>query len=79
MRLRLQGINDLECAACYPGPHTLHIDANMKLYVWDRQRQAWRSPYHAGLLFQSTEECQQHMRDIDTAIGSAKVRGAHRR
>ena len=40
MRLRLQGIDDLECAACYSAPHTLHIDANMKLYVWDWQRQA---------------------------------------
>ncbi len=77
LRLRVQGINDLDCPACFPAPHTLHIDANMKLYVWDLHRQLWREEYHAGLLFQSMEECQQHMREIDAAAGNIKVRASN--
>lgn len=72
-RREIQQINDLQCAACSPRPHTLHIDANMKLYVWDRQRQPWREPYHSGVLFQDSDECQQHMQDIDNALGNERV------
>lgn len=72
-RRELQQIQDLQCAACWPRPHTLHIDANMKLYVWDRQRQAWREPSHSGVLFQDSAECQEHMRDIDNALGNERV------
>ena len=72
-RREIQQINDLQCAACSPRPHTLHVDANMKLYVWNRQRQAWREPYHSGVLFQDSNECQQHMQDIDNALGNERV------
>ena len=64
-RRNLQQINDLQCAACSPWPHTLHIDANMKIYVWNRQRQPRRKSYHNGVLFQDSDECRDHMQDIE--------------
>lgn len=60
---------DLQCAACSPTPHSLHIDANMKLFVYDRHREPWREAYHAGQLFLPSGDCVQHMQDIDRVMG----------
>lgn len=72
-RLQLLGLRDLACAACHPHPHSLHVDANMKVYVWDRHRQTWRAPYFDGLLFQPSADMQDHMDTLDRLLGRAKV------
>ena len=80
-RLRLLGLKNMACAACQPHPHSVHIDANMKLYVWDRRRQPWRQSYLAGLLFQRSTAMKEHMDTVDQLMGRAKVgcalRGLH--
>ena len=68
-RLSIQCIDELACAACQPIPHSLHIDANMKLFVYDRKREPWREAYLADRLFLSSELVVQHINDLDAAMG----------
>jgi hypothetical protein len=74
-RLHIQRIDELKCAACQPAPHSLHIDANMKLFVYDRKCEPWREAYHAERLFLSSELVVQHIKDIDAAMNK-QVRGS---
>ena len=72
-RFVMQGLNDFVCPACYPAPHSLHVDANMKAFVWDHSRQPWRAAYHTGLLFQDSSEAVEHMTTVDALLGKHKV------
>lgn len=69
----IQCINELTCAACQPAPHSLHIDANMKLFVYARNREPWRERYHSEL-FLPSELVVQHIKDIDAAMGKQVTR-----
>jgi hypothetical protein len=52
MRLHLQSLNDLVCPACSDGLAAVHVDGNMKLYNWDRNREPWRKPHYTKFFLQ---------------------------
>ena len=68
-RLYLQQINDLECPACSEGLTAVHVDANMKLFTWDRKRELWRKPYHQQF-FVPDEDVVNHIAVLDKVLGS---------
>ena len=35
-----------ECPCCSGEQHSFHSDGTMKLYIYDRDREAFRSPYY---------------------------------
>lgn len=76
VRSGIQCVDELVCAACQPAPHSVHVDANMKLFVYGRGREPWRLPYHAGLLFLCSAEGVEHMKTTDIALGT-KVSHSH--
>ena len=72
----IQCMDELDCAACQPVPHSVLVDANMKVFVYGRGRVPWQLPYHAGLLFLCSAEGVEHMKTTDIALGT-KVTHSH--
>lgn len=60
-------INSLECAGCYPNPHSIHIDANMKMYTWKTNAEPHREPY-TDIFISRSSESQGHLRYLDLAM-----------
>jgi len=68
LRLYLGLINDLACPACSDGLEAVHIDANMKLFTWQRQRETWRSPHYTEL-FAADDSMQDMLKSIYGLVG----------
>lgn len=68
LRLYLGLINDLACPACSDGLEAVHIDANMKLFTWQRQRETWRSPHYTEL-FVPDDSVQDMLKSIYGLVG----------
>lgn len=68
LRLYLGLINDLACPACSDGLEAVHVDANMKLFIWQRQREAWRSPHYTEM-FIPDDTMQDMMKSIYGLVG----------
>ena len=67
MRLHLQSLNDLVCPACSDGLAAVHVDGNMKLYNWDRDREPWRKPHYTEFYQQEqTVKCTFDALDLAT-------------
>jgi hypothetical protein len=51
-RLHLQLLNDLVCPACSESLAAAHVDGNLKLFTWDRNREPWRTPHYPEFFLQ---------------------------
>ena len=71
-RRNVQYINDFECPACYPHPHSLHVDSNMKLYVWDRHKELWRTSYYDGAFIIPDAHVEAHLQYLDLAMDNRR-------
>lgn len=78
LRLGVQQLNDLECPACSGGDCAYHIDSNMKLFAWLRDREPWRQP-HFKEFFAPDADVQLTLNAVDAArVGGAPcLQGAH--
>ena len=66
LRQGVQLLNDLECPACSGGSCAYHVDGNMKLFVWQRQREPWRAA-HSQLFFAKDDDVQLTIQAVDCA------------
>ena len=71
-RFTMQHINEFECPACWPHPHSLHVDGNMKLSTWDRNREMFRH-YYNGAFFLADQDVLQHLDCMDLATGARRA------
>lgn len=55
LRLGVMQLNDLDCPACSEGGNAYHIDSNMKLFVWDRDRETWRQAHFKEFFAQDAD------------------------
>lgn len=39
-------LSSTECPCCSKEQHSIHSDGNMKLYIYDRNREEFRAPYY---------------------------------
>lgn len=62
-------VKDLQCPACYPSPHSIHIDANMKLSVWKRSNAANLERTFPNVLLDDSEQVLKFMDALDEAAG----------
>lgn len=69
----LQAIDHFDCPACWPHPHSVHVDGNMKLSTDDRDKEPFRQPYHEAL-FVSDEDVKANLRDLDDVLCMAPRR-----
>jgi hypothetical protein len=60
----------LECPACGPEPHAVHIDGNHKLFVWDRKQGHYRQATDAEVLYYKDAEVLAQLDYLDLALGS---------
>ena len=67
-RLHMGLINDLSCPACSEGLGAVHIDANMKLFTWQRHREKWRLPHYS--FFLPDTQVEDTLRAVDKAVGT---------
>jgi hypothetical protein len=67
LRLGVKQINDLDCPACSGGNCAYHVDSNMKLFVWQRNRQPWRTPHFCGEFFAESADVQRTLQAVDIA------------
>lgn len=72
-RVILMLIEDLECPACTPELHSIHIDANMKLIVWRQHYEGHRVSYYVGTFLHNSVDVMEHLRTVDVAKGQAQV------
>jgi hypothetical protein len=72
MRLGVQQLDDLTCPACSEGGAAYHIDSNMKLFVWDRNREPWREQ-HFREFFAADADVQLTLKATDAARMSSGV------
>jgi hypothetical protein len=64
----LMNIQSTHCPACHPHPHSMHVDANMKLYTWDSDDCSWRvEPHYQNVLFTPDTSVSQHIEALDLA------------
>jgi hypothetical protein len=75
MRLGVQQLDDLTCPACSEGGAAYHIDSNMKLFVWSRNREPWRER-HLREFFAADANVQLTLKATDAARVSSGVSGA---
>ena len=61
------------CPACHPILHSVHVDANMKLYTWssEDEKEPWRQSYYKDgeWLFVADVDAVTHERLTDLAMG----------
>eukprot|EP00775_Hariotina_reticulata_P000077 gene77-biopygen206 len=69
LRLGVQLLNDLQCPACSSGSACVHIDSNMKLFVWERARELWRTARYKEF-FVSDDDVQLTIKAADAARGA---------
>lgn len=71
MRMQIMMINDLLCPACSEGYAGVHIDANMKLFIFKRNppREHWRQPHYTEF-FADDEEVMQTLAGLDLATNT---------
>jgi hypothetical protein len=69
MRLHLQLLNDLVCPACSEGLAAVHIDANLKNFTWDRNRETWRTPHYTEF-FLHEQAVKRTLDALDLATGN---------
>jgi hypothetical protein len=74
-----QQIHDIVCPSCEISGGSYHIDANMKLYTWDRDYESWRtSPYYEQNLFWDDAVVQSHIKGLDLAFSVKQVKAISR-
>lgn len=61
-------INELECAACWPKPHSVHIDGNMKLKCMEGNKGNDRTSLYGDALMLSSDLAQVNLRELDLAL-----------
>jgi hypothetical protein len=66
LRLGIKQLNDLDCPACSGGDCAYHIDSNMTLFVWERNRRPWRTP-HFREFFAESADVQHTLQAVDIA------------
>ena len=69
IRLGIQWLNDLSCPACSEGMAGVHVDSNMKLFTWDRNRELWRE-HHYDEFFEQDAHTQLTLSALDLARGT---------
>ena len=72
LRLGVQQLNDLECPACSDGDCAYHIDSNVKLFAWQRNREPWREP-HFKEFFAADADVQLTLNAVDAARVGVRV------
>ena len=75
-RLLVAGTNDLICPACSDGCAGVHVDANMKLFTWERAREVWRRAYFDH--FFMCDDTIKQERDATDAVNGQQVCGRDR-